>query len=322
MARAVLSVLLLFVARTSCLDEDQGMWRPADSVQALDSVIAAVDKVVKNPHLSAEQLKQANQVAEDVKSDIEAVEHGKLAKPEASKKIQAAIEELSTFQWELIRSGNPEQRIAAINHMLDVKQAQMNKKAEEIKLFHLQADLDLKKEQLESTIQAKKLEEVRRNFTHFMNKNMAELAKQEPSLPGAHLKHVREKEKLQEMPAPLKAVYAKIKAQDFVVSDELAKIDVQQNKSDAVMDVSIQQRFPTMGKDDAIVKTQKTLELLKGQIHRKFAKARAEKQAELKELKDAEVSIEDRDVKGLRSILAKVKSESHALQAKSGGFLH
>merc|ERR1719464_1567230 len=125
----------------------------------------------------------------------------------------------------------------------------------------------------------------------------------------------------QELPAPLKAVLATVRARDHAVSDGLAKMDAEEKKSEASLDAAMQKQMPTQGKSDAIAKGQTMLKLLKTQEHRRFAKARALKQMELKELKDAENSIEKGDVAGLQKVLVKMQQDGQKLQAKTGNFL-
>merc|ERR1719510_345465 len=99
----VASILLLLAAASATVED---AWGPPESVHALDAVIVAVNKIVAMPHLTPEKLARAKVVAADVKSNIEAVEGGKLSKQEANKKIASAIKELTSFQSEMFSVHN------------------------------------------------------------------------------------------------------------------------------------------------------------------------------------------------------------------------
>jgi len=316
MSRTTLSVGLLLFTLASSLDES--MWGPSDSVHALDAVVAAVDKVVKNPHLSPERLAEAKRVAEDVKGDVEAVENGKLTKAQAHEKVGAAIKELTAFEANLTKVSSGLDKIAMLKKQLAEKKAELAKDENLMKLFKLKKELAEKKLMLQKLINQKadsensnKADQEEVAKTSAMVKDLVAMAK---NLRGGNSK--------QELPAPLKAVLATVQARDHAVSDALAKIDAEQKKSEASLDAAMQKQMPTKGKGDALAKGQSMLKLLKTQERRQFAKARALKQIELKELKDAEASIEKGDITGLLKVLVKIQQESQKLQAKSGNFLY
>jgi len=297
---------------------DEGTWGPSDSVHALDAVITAVDNIAKNPHLTPSSLAEAKHVAEDVKGDIEAVENGKLTKAQAHEKVGAAMKELTAFAANLTKVSSNLDRVSMLKKQLAEKKAELAKDENMLKIFKLKKELAEKKLMLQKLINQKasaenshKADQEEVAKTSAMVKDLVAMAK---NLRGAN--------STKELPAPLKAVLATVQARDHAVSDALAKMDAEEKKSEASLDAAMQKQMPTKGKGDALAKGQSMLKLLKTQEHRQFAKARALKQIELKELKDAEASIEKGDIAGVQKVVIKMQQESQKLQAKTGNFLY
>jgi hypothetical protein len=308
-----LVALLVAAARAAVLDDST--WGPSDSVNALDAVIAAVDKVVHNPHLSPENLAKAKHVAEDIKGDIEAVEGGNLTKQQAHEKVGAAIKELTAFEEDLRKA--PADRLSMLKKQLAQKMAELAKDKSMIKLLKLKKELAEKKLMLQNLLSQKAAAEGGRNADE------AEVAKT-----GAMIKKVLNMTQglasaaQGVKDATLKAVLGTVQAREHEVADALARADAEEKKGEASLDAAIEKQLPTQGKGDAIAKGQSMLKLLKTQERRKYAKARALKTIELKELKDVEARAEKKDVVGLQKALAKLQQEGRAVQAKSGNFLH
>jgi hypothetical protein len=308
-----LVALLVAAARAAVLDDST--WGPSDSVNALDAVIAAVDKVVHNPHLSPENLAKAKHVAEDIKGDIEAVEGGNLTKQQAHEKVGAAIKELTAFEEDLRKA--PADRLSMLKKQLAQKMAELAKDTSMIKLLKLKKALAEKKLMLQKLLSQKAAAEGGRQADE------AEVAKT-----GAMIKKVLNMTQglasaaQGVKDATLKAVLGTVQAREHEVADTLARADAEEKKGEASVDAAIEKQLPTQGKGDAIAKGQSMLKLLKTQERRKYAKARALKTIELKELKDVEARAEKKDVVGLQKALAKLQQEGRAVQAKSGNFLH
>mmetsp|Transcript_84450 Transcript_84450/g.262191 ORF Transcript_84450/g.262191 Transcript_84450/m.262191 type:complete len:151 (+) Transcript_84450:2-454(+) len=112
------------------------------------------------------------------------------------------------------------------------------------------------------------------------------------------------------LPAPLQGVLAELRSREQNASRSLRLLEEEEKKAQASLKVT------------GTKKEQSMIKRLKSQEHRRYAKVRAVKQAALRELRDAEQSIEERDVPRLQSILAHMESETKSLEAKSGAFLY
>jgi hypothetical protein len=309
------ALLLAMGAHAIQLKETDSAWGPSDSVQALDGVIAAVEKIANNTHLSPEKLAKARHVAEDVKLDIESVEKGNLTKQQAHEKVGAAIKELTAFESDLQKM--PADRLATLKKQLADKEAELKKAQNMMKLLNLKKQLIENKLMLQKLLSQKaaagddrKADEAEAAKNSAMVKNVLNMTK---GLEGASatVKSAR-----------LQAVGAAVQTRVREVTEALAKADAEQKKAEASLDAAIAKQLPTKGKADAISKGQSMLKLIKTQEHRKFAKARALKEIELKELKEVQAKVEKKDIAGLEKVLAKLQQEGQALQAKSGNFLH
>lgn len=285
------------VARGAVVDADyhkQDMWGPADSVHALDAVIAAVDKVANNKHLTPERRARAQHVAEDIKKDIEAVEGGNLTKQQAHERVGHAMQELSAFEAELMnqtaQAKNTEDRIAMLKKRLADKQAELAKDKSLMKLLKLKKELVEKKLMLQNLLAQKAASEGGHDATETASlvKNLVAMGKAGMNKTSLERVQAREKE----------------------VADGLAKMDAKHTKNEGA--------FKAFNSGNATRET-KMLKMLKSQEKRIFKKARALKQEELNELKEAEASVKQGDVARLRKVLGKIEHEG---DAKSGKFLH
>jgi len=314
-----LFALALFAALVSGADES--VWGPADGVKALDAVEKAIDRIVAAPNLSAEQLKQAKHVAEDVKKDIEEVESSKtLSKAERQAKVGAALKELMGLKDEFSRPQNKtaiESKLATLQKELSEKKQALEKEESMIKLLNLQKSLAEKKMELQKLLEKK-------HESDMSKKSTEEEAGEESAMAGKLLTalHGLEAGNSSQLAAPLKVAMGDLQAREKKVSASLEKMEKEEKKSEADLDAAANKHVPSTGKDDTIKKEQSMLRVFKKQVHRKFAKAEALKKDELAELKEAELSIEKRDVKSLQKTLAKMQGQAKVLSAKSGDFLH
>jgi len=304
------------------------MWGPADSVHALDSVIAAVNGLVNSSHVSAANLKQGLAVARDIKKTIDAVEKGQISKKEAKATVTKQMKDLKSFKDEL-----KSEKLAIVGKLLDQHRDKLDKISEEAELMRMKMDLEEKKD-----LEQKRLEQKRRDqlVTVHHNKTKPSLAHASKVMPNvsvavsapAKVESQPSASKKAEsppaatydtsLPGPIKAVLESVEAQDRKVEQLLDEIKAEEKKSNADADAAIKMQVPAVGKDDAIKKAQSVLKLVKTQTHRKLEKRRVAVEAEVKELKDAEVSIKHRDITTLQKILAKME----AMKQKSGSFLH
>jgi len=302
--------ILLLVAAASATAEDA--WGPPDSVHALDAVIAAVNKIVTMPHLSPEQLAKAKVVAADVKSNIEAVEGGKLTKQEANKKISGSLRELTSFQSEMFpvsNVSNMESKLANLQKQLAAKKAGLAKAESMMKLLKLKKMLAEKRLQLQNLMDQKRASEAGRGNdaadatrTNQMVKKLMSMTK---SLTAAKKDSSAFNEAL-----------AVVQAWKHEVSDGLARLESEEKKARASL-------RGALGKGvSRETKMKGMLRQLEAEENHKFAKAEALKKIEMKNLKDAETNIQKHDVQGLQRALFKMAKESKALEARAGKFLH
>lgn len=317
MSRISLAFLLVSIASGF----DDSTWGPSDSVHALDAVITAVNQIVKNPHLSPDNLKKATKVAEDIKGDIEAVEGGKLTKSQAHDKVGAAIKELSSFEVDLSKPSATVDKISLLKKELADKEALLAKTENMMKLLKLKKQLAEKKLMLETLLDkqasaknGQKADQEELAKTSSMVSSLVKMAK-DLAGKGQGKDEAAEKNGKQELPGPLKAVLTTLQSREKVLSEGLSKSVAEHQKGDAELDSAMQ-------KEKSGSQRQTMVKRLRADVDHKFAKARALKQNELNELKEAESSLESRDINKLQKVLAKMQHETRALEAKSGNFLH
>jgi len=308
---------LLSVALLSVCSFAAEVWGPNDSVHALDGVIAAVNQIVSNPHLSATNLAKAKKVAEDVKADIEAVEGGKLSKQAAHEKVGNAIQELMSFQSGLAAaastgSSSKADKLAELEKSLEAKKAQLAKAENMLKLMKLKKALAEKKLKLQKLIDQKNAAKKGGQEAEAEATKANELIKA-LSTGVADMKDSKKD-------ADLKTVLATVHSRKEEVSASISKMEEAEKKAEGELEAVIKAQMPG-GAGQGDDKAKGMLKQLKAEEHRKFAKAEATKKIQLNELKDAEAAIEKHDVNGLERTLAKIEKDNKALQSKSGKFL-
>jgi len=260
----------------------EGVWGPADSAKALDTVISAVDRIASNPHLTPELLKKAKLVAMDIKNNIQEVENDKkLTKEEAHERVGASIKELLDLKGQLGTMANSTEtlqgRMAALKKQLAMKKAELAKDENMIKLLNLQKELAKKKMQLQKLLEQKGLAEGSKA-------DAQKEAAQESALASSLLLAAKDFSG-----AAAKSALASVKASEKALTDNLGKL-------------------AAVGKVNGVSRSMK--------------KTQALKKAELKELRDAEKSLEKKDPAGLKKAVNRLQAQAKALQAKTGNFLH
>jgi len=325
--------LLVAVSSGSRISQDFQMWKPSDSVKGFGVLEAALVKIT-SLHMSPELSKKAHGVADDVRNAITAMESNatNLTKAQRNEKIGAAVQELMGLQGDLkavaqkkeaqLANSTEEQkheRLTKLESELAEKKKELLKDESMIKLYTLQKELAEKKLQLEKLIEKKNQSKSGKAAT-------AEDAKEESALVGKLMKLTGSlanvTDKKAELPAPLKAALAEVKARSKKESDELTKMETGNKKMMAELDSQLKKSLPTAGKDDALAKGQSMIKRLKKEEHRVFMKAKVQKQAQLSELKAIESSIEQHDAKKLTAGLLKMQHEAKEAAAQSGDFLH
>jgi len=305
----------ILVALASGAEEE--MWGPSDSVKAFGAIETALKKVTSLASLSPEESKKAHKVADDVRSAIAFVESNhNMTKAQKNERIAGAMKELQGLAVDLKKAKEAQLKDdQKFEHLKELKDELAEKKKElakdeaMIKLYTLQKELAEKKLQLQKLIEKK-------NQAKASKESLAEDAKAESALVGKLMKMTSSlpTDKKAELPAPIKAALAEVKAFSKKESDELAKMEKDNKQTTAALDAEMKKA----GKDDTL----KMMRRLKKEEHRTFMKAQVQKKAQLSELKAVEHSIEEHDAKKLKDTLLKMQHEAKAAAAKSGDFLH
>merc|ERR1719343_573413 len=87
--------------------------------------------------------------------------------------------------------------------------------------------------------------------------------------------------------APMKQALATLKAHEHVVQADMARMEASQKKTEEELNQVMKAQMPAVSGDAAMDKGKNMLKVLSAQAHRKFVKARARTQNELKEIKAA-----------------------------------
>jgi len=315
----------------------ESMWGPADSIPALDVVIQAVDKLAKTPGFTQEEATHARQVAVEVKKDIEEVENNKtLTKAQAHEKVGKALKELTGLQSDMSKARQVamdkeaaadampsnitaiKEKMAEMQKELADKKGALEKDESMIKLYNLQKELIEKKLKLQKLLD-------QRSKGQDVKAQQAEQGKQEAAmvkdvLSAASNVTVKSESK-DELPAKLQAVLVNLKGRESKLAEEVAKEAASENKYETALNKELKE-LPSKAKTADLAKGQHMIKSLLAEEKRKFRKAEASKKIELNEIKEAEATIEKRDLVGLKKVMSKMQTESKALQAKSGDFLH
>jgi len=318
------AIFTILMALASGAEEE--MWGPSDSVKAFGAIEAALKKVTSLP-MSPEESKKAHHIADDVRSAIAFVESNhNMTKAQKNEKIAGAMKELQGLAMDLKKAkeafegGSDDKKVEHLKELkaeLAEKKKELLKDESMIKLYTLQKELAEKKLQLQKLIEKK-------NKAKASKGALAEDAKAEGALVGKLMKLTGSlpADKKAELPAPIKAALAEVKAVSKKESDELATMEKDNKQTMAALDAEMKKKIPTLGKDDVLAKGQQMMRRLKKEEHRTFMKAQVQKKAQLAELKAVEQSIEQHDAKKLKDTLQKMQHEAKAAAAKSGDFLH
>lgn len=315
--RAVLLTLLAVFAASARVHEE--MWGPADGVKALGAVETALVKVL-NAKMSPEEKVKATKVAEDVRKAVDEVQNpnSNLTKAERKAVMGNAVKELLSIQSDFKKGldiaekkANMQSKMSELKKELADKKKELEKDEAMIKLYSLQKALAEKKLQLQKLIE-------RKNKGAASKSAAEEDAKQEGAIVA---KLMNETSSLKKGPlsASLNASLKEVQAQAKKETDAIKQMDADNKKTMSELDAETKKELPTKGKDDALNKGMSMIRRLKKEEHRHYLKARAQKQAQLNELKEVEKSIEQRDATKLKAGLAKINKD---LAAQSGTFLH
>jgi len=320
------AMLALLMVLASGLEEE--VWGPTDGVKAFDAIEKALTKVVATgSRMSLEQSKKAKNVADDVRKAIAVVESkSNLTKAQKKATMGSAVKELMDLEVDFKKENEAMLSGKLGNEKLDKLRAELAEKKHElvqdeaqIKLATLQKELLEKKMQLQKLIEKKQQSEASKSAQAVDAKAEAALVDKLMNLSGSLAQVSGNKS---ELSAPLKAALTEVQARDKKEAASLASMDASNKKMMATLDAQVKATLPLMGKDDILGKGQSMIRRLKKQEHRQYLKARAHKVSQLSELKSIEKSIEQHDAKSLDKTLVRMRSETKAMTAQSGDFLH
>lgn len=309
------------------LSATEGTWGEPD----LAAVNAALQTVLHGKHLTAEQKKLAEHVAEDVKKDIAVLVANKgLTKEARRAKVMHAIKELAGLQGALEGQHHSKKNATAIRaHLAEMEKQLSQKKAELAKDMDQMKVLALEKELAEKRMQLESLEAAKAKADGSKSAAAEEASKQDmvaklvamaKGLKAKNSPAKATKATPPEMPV-MKGIIAELEQHAKAVKEEIAHMDAADKKIVADIGGMVKEKLPTVGNNDALARGQSMLNMLKKKEQRKYQKARAVKQAELRELETAIASIKKGDVKALQKVMAKMQGEIQTAKAK-GAFLH
>jgi hypothetical protein len=287
---------------------ESGVWAPRD----VDMVSHALDTIMKQPHLTKDQLASVQKVAALVKQNLAIVESQKLRGDARKQKVGEAITALTNLELEWQKNAAQakakhdamekaeDEHIKELQRELAEKQGLMAKDEDEIKVLNLEKELAEKKLKLDTLLMKKDeaaskkaLEEERKARTDLFEKIGAVVQSNSSSTKKEAL------DMLHDRVTRLNEAVTKI---DEAEKEGMHKIDAMKNDKDA--------------------KLTKMLLRLKKEEHRKFAKSKAIKAQELGDLNKAIQSIEKGDKHATQETLNKMKRDAKRLDATSGNFLH
>jgi chromosome segregation ATPase len=299
----VVCALLSVVTASRRSSAQAGVWTPND----LDMVSKALDAILANPRMSKEQRTTAETVATLVRTNLKAVESGKLKGAARAAKVGEALTALTGLEHEFAKRAEDakakedaaDAHMAALKKEMEAKKALLAKEEDQMKVLTMEKELMEKKLKLDTLMEkkqameehkAKEKDETERKeilqTLAAVSKNMTNADAQTAAL--SHLKQRVDS---------IKAAITKIDADEKADQKKLASI-----KSDA--------------------KVAKMLQSVKKKNHREHAKAKALKNAELAHLEKAIQSIQHGDAAGVRDVVKQIESDAKRLDAKSGDFLH
>jgi len=305
------ATVLLLAAGVSCLrvDEDARAWRLQDSVRTLSVVIAEVDRIIANPNATAEHVAQATKVAASVKDNLDALEDGKLSKRTADTMNKAAIAELASFVKDIAAAGNPTDKMAVVSKMLDAKKAELAKSDAQAQILNLEMEKKQKQDQLEQVKDAKEMA----NLKHLVNEFHESVHPGNASNSSQHMRSIaltHSSNLSKSLPDVLQAV----EERQFRVSAEITKNENDRVDAEEQSNAEIARATFQPGSTSDVAKRQTSLRFAKAEKIRKISEVRAQEQAELRDLMDAEKSIKSNDVAGLHQILGHIPNGAELLK--------
>mmetsp|Transcript_58425 Transcript_58425/g.153852 ORF Transcript_58425/g.153852 Transcript_58425/m.153852 type:complete len:388 (+) Transcript_58425:66-1229(+) len=291
----------------------------------LNAVQQALHKMTEG-HMTSEVAKSAKDVAESVDKVAEELESGKnMTKEQKNKMVGDAVQKLQglqgLFEKSLSAAGNATAgaKLQSLEKELSLKKAELAREEDVLKLAKLQKELAVKTEELrelESKKSASKAssqgEEKDARQQEQMVAKLVGMAKELKAAKGGAKK---------ELPAPIQAVLASLRGRAADASASLAKMDAEEKAREDKTDAAA--RDAAKGKDAAKAKKLSSmLNFLGKEEKHTFAKLRAAKARNLKELNEAVRSVEAGDVAAVQKVMQEMQSDVKSSEAKSHNFLY
>jgi len=315
-------------------------FNPAKSVQVLDAVEEALRKMTSLPHLSAAQLSSAKKVTDDVHRIVSEIESNKsLSEKAKGEKVGNAIKELEGLQteWDQAvamaakKAKAADEKYFALKNELDKKEELLAKDEKMLTITSLEKELDEKKLKL-AQAQAQAREQANKEDARQQDVMVAKLVnmakamsatKTQPKAAAATRGAAKKDSALKS--GVLKPILANLQERAQNITAFLKKMDVTEQKHEAELNALVEKKAASLTKGKGSAEAAKTRSMLKSVVKqetRKYKKARASKQSELNELKEAIKSIEKGDVKALQNTMLKMQRDVKAMQSNSKSFLY
>jgi len=312
--RAVLLACVVVVSSAAAV------YDPPDAGVSLDAVEKALGALVKNPHLTATQMAQAQKVVDDVEqtaAELGSAAGKKLSKEARAAKVFASIKELKDLQadWSKASTQMVAGHKAKLMEELKAKEDELAKDKKMLKVLDLQKALAEKKLSLQKLIEKKNDQAAEKVTQEEAKKKEEMVAKMLEVAKSMQAKTKPADDKVQPVMA-----YLRGRAKD--VNDSLAKMEDTNAKQEAEMSKMASQKLPVMDQKDPLVKAQSVIKMFMKKQHRQFEKSKLPLENEGKELQHAISAINKGDAAELLKVGTKMQGEMKTLQAKSHKVLY
>lgn len=338
--RLVIRFLLASLALV-CADD---AWSPQNGLQHLESLIESV-------HLAPEDVTQATQVIRDVSRDIEDMERTNMTGPQVRKRLGAAMSAMAAFEQRLASSpktSSTKRQVLILRHRITGQQEVLKKAQEELPLMKLQMQLLEKKIILENLIAEKATGEIspeeldeRKALIARLNATASLLSDKENATQGGQKKEQQIQETLTWLHASVQNATKSVEQMEEVERLTAAEFDLLDRTESSVEEtqeaLDEDQRTSNMTANRSNLSNSSNASNLtasphqailpKAKMYRKQAlhqigKAESIQRAELKELRDAEASIQKRDSHALKEVVNKMQTEVKFLQPSPKAFIY
>jgi len=304
----------------------EATWAPEFSVQELNKVEGALRTIAEKSNLAPTQLASSKHVIADVDMVVAELtaKNSTLSQDVKAQKLAGAVKELmglkSEWQAMAAAASKPKQTPDKLKEMqkeLQEKKAELAKDNQMLKLVNLEKELDEKKLQLQHLIAQKQKKTVTDKAEAEDQKMRSQMIAKLVKMASSLKTKAEDKSKSTE----LQTILAGLTQRSDTVKASLAKLEADEKTSVSELDKVLKQQKEKL-KNDALVKAEMTLGSLRKDEERKFRKARAVKQAEMKEIDEAIKDINSGDVAALQKTMKKMNHELKASNARAGNFLH